>query len=98
MTRDLLLDQPSFASATARASRTIMVDELQDTNPVQLELIESIARENLFTVGDAQQSIYGFRHADVELFERARGAAGRRGGRARRCRRTSARGRRSSMR
>ena len=47
-----------------------MVDELQDTNAVQLELIESIARENLFTVGDAQQSIYGFRHADVELFER----------------------------
>ena len=47
-----------------------MVDELQDTNQVQLELIESVARGNLFTVGDAQQSIYGFRHADVELFER----------------------------
>jgi ATP-dependent exoDNAse (exonuclease V) beta subunit len=46
----------------------IMVDELQDTNAVQLGLIESIARDNLFTVGDAQQSIYGFRHADVELF------------------------------
>ncbi len=51
-----------------------MVDELQDTNQVQLELIESIAHENLFTVGDAQQSIYGFRHADVEQFER-RGAS-----------------------
>jgi ATP-dependent helicase/nuclease subunit A len=47
----------------------IMVDELQDTNPVQLELIELLASENLFTVGDAQQSIYGFRHADVALFE-----------------------------
>ncbi len=47
-----------------------MVDELQDTNAVQLELIESIANANLFTVGDAQQSIYAFRHADVELFER----------------------------
>ena len=46
-----------------------MVDELQDTNRVQLELIESIARDNLFTVGDAQQSIYRFRHAEVELFE-----------------------------
>ncbi|MBV8713335.1 MAG: UvrD-helicase domain-containing protein, partial [Solirubrobacterales bacterium] len=52
----------------ARFSR-IMVDELQDTNQVQLELIELIANGNLFTVGDAQQSIYGFRHADVELFE-----------------------------
>ncbi len=49
-----------------------MVDELQDTNAVQLELIEMVAAGNLFTVGDAQQSIYGFRHADVELFE-ARG-------------------------
>ncbi len=48
----------------------VMVDELQDTNVVQLELIESVASGNLFTVGDAQQSIYGFRHADVELFER----------------------------
>jgi ATP-dependent exoDNAse (exonuclease V) beta subunit len=47
----------------------IMVDELQDTNRVQLELIEVLARGNVFTVGDAQQSIYGFRHADVELFE-----------------------------
>ncbi len=52
----------------------IMVDELQDTNRVQLDLIESLARDNLFTVGDAQQSIYGFRHAEVELFEK-RGAA-----------------------
>ena len=50
-----------------------MVDELQDTNRVQLELIEAISSGNLFTVGDAQQSIYGFRHADVELFrERGR--------------------------
>ncbi len=52
---------------SARFAR-IMVDELQDTNRVQLELIEAVARENLFTVGDARQSIYGFRHADVELF------------------------------
>ncbi|MDQ6745412.1 MAG: UvrD-helicase domain-containing protein, partial [Actinomycetota bacterium] len=59
----------------------VMVDELQDTNLVQLELIESICAENLFTVGDAQQAIYGFRHADVELFERLgqrRAAAGER--------------------
>jgi ATP-dependent helicase/nuclease subunit A len=47
----------------------VMVDELQDTNAVQLELIELVSGDNLFTVGDAQQSIYGFRHADVELFE-----------------------------
>ena len=46
-----------------------MVDELQDTNAVQLELIDQLADENVFMVGDAQQSIYGFRHADVALFE-----------------------------
>ncbi|HUB77019.1 MAG TPA: UvrD-helicase domain-containing protein, partial [Solirubrobacteraceae bacterium] len=47
----------------------VMVDEMQDTNRVQLELIDLVAAGNLFMVGDAQQSIYGFRHADVELFE-----------------------------
>jgi len=47
----------------------VMVDEMQDTNRVQLELIDLIAGVDLFMVGDAQQSIYGFRHADVELFE-----------------------------
>lgn len=60
----------------------VMVDELQDTNVVQLELIESVADGNLFTVGDAQQSIYGFRHADVELFERLGARLAQRGERA----------------
>jgi ATP-dependent exoDNAse (exonuclease V) beta subunit len=47
----------------------VMVDEMQDTNSVQLELIDLVAGPDLFMVGDAQQSIYGFRHADVELFQ-----------------------------
>lgn len=51
----------------------VMVDELQDTNAVQLELVDLVAGDAaVFMVGDAQQSIYGFRHADVSLF-RARG-------------------------
>ena len=50
-----------------------MVDELQDVNPRQLALVQALERENLFTVGDEWQSIYGFRHADVGLF-RARDA------------------------
>jgi ATP-dependent helicase/nuclease subunit A len=69
MTRDLLGSSEELRERYRSRFDQIMVDELQDTNPVQLELIESIARGNLFTVGDAQQSIYGFRHADVELFE-----------------------------
>jgi ATP-dependent exoDNAse (exonuclease V) beta subunit len=69
MTRDLLVGDGELCERYAARFERIMVDELQDTNAVQLALIESIARGNLFTVGDAQQSIYGFRHADVELFE-----------------------------
>jgi ATP-dependent helicase/nuclease subunit A len=72
LTRDLLTGHGELRGRYAERFEQIMVDELQDTNPVQLELIESIARENLFTVGDAFQSIYGFRHADVELFEQRR--------------------------
>jgi ATP-dependent helicase/nuclease subunit A len=72
MTRDLLGSSRELRDRYAARFEQIMVDELQDTNPVQLELIESVARGNLFTVGDALQSIYGFRHADVELFERRR--------------------------
>jgi ATP-dependent helicase/nuclease subunit A len=79
MTRDLLADGAELRGRYHRRFEQIMVDELQDTNPVQLELIESVARENLFTVGDALQSIYGFRHADVELFERRRGLLAARG-------------------
>jgi ATP-dependent helicase/nuclease subunit A len=70
ITRRLLSDDGELRERYADRFQRIMVDELQDTNRVQLELIESIARDNLFTVGDAQQSIYGFRHAEVELFER----------------------------
>jgi ATP-dependent exoDNAse (exonuclease V) beta subunit len=73
LTRQLFGAQPALRSRYAERFHAIMVDELQDTNRVQLELIETISNGNLFTVGDAQQSIYGFRHADVELFrERGR--------------------------
>jgi ATP-dependent helicase/nuclease subunit A len=67
--RELLRRDPELCERYRARFAHVMVDELQDTNRVQLELIEAVADENLFTVGDAQQSIYGFRHADVELFE-----------------------------
>lgn len=56
--------------------RLVMVDEFQDTDETQLELIGLLAGEgerHLCTVGDAQQSIYRFRGADVGVF-RGRGA------------------------
>jgi ATP-dependent exoDNAse (exonuclease V) beta subunit len=52
----------------------IMVDEFQDTNRVQLALLQALDRDNLFTVGDELQAIYGFRHADVEIFRERRAA------------------------
>ncbi|HEX6547541.1 MAG TPA: ATP-dependent DNA helicase [Candidatus Dormibacteraeota bacterium] len=49
--------------------RHIVVDEFQDTNRIQLELIRLLAAEdfdNVVAVGDAKQSIYGWRDADIE--------------------------------
>ena len=51
--RELLRSNPELRERYRTRFERIMVDELQDTNLVQLELIESIAHENLFTVGDA---------------------------------------------
>jgi ATP-dependent helicase/nuclease subunit A len=52
--------------------RHLMVDEFQDTNGLQLGLIEQLRGPDtrLFLVGDEFQSIYGFRHADVEVYRR----------------------------
>lgn len=69
LARDLLARDEELRERYRRRFTHIMVDELQDTNGVQMELIRQLAGENLFMVGDAQQSIYGFRHADVELFQ-----------------------------
>jgi ATP-dependent exoDNAse (exonuclease V) beta subunit len=47
----------------------ILMDEFQDTNPLQARLVELLrGRGNFFAVGDINQSIYGFRHADPTVF------------------------------
>jgi ATP-dependent exoDNAse (exonuclease V) beta subunit len=69
--RDLLAD-PAQRARWAERFALIMVDEFQDTNRLQLDLLEALERDNLFVVGDEFQSIYRFRHADVTIFrERA---------------------------
>jgi ATP-dependent exoDNAse (exonuclease V) beta subunit len=45
------------------------MDELQDTNRLQWKLLSLVRRRNFFAVGDINQSIYGFRHADRTVFE-----------------------------
>lgn len=47
----------------------VLIDEAQDFNPVQWEIVSLLGQDApVFAVGDAQQSIYGFRYADVSLF------------------------------
>ena len=68
----LLREHDEVAALWSQRFELLMVDELQDTNPRQMELLAKLDRGNLFTVGDEFQSIYGFRHADVGLFRERR--------------------------
>src|SRR5438552_3030582 len=76
--RDLLRDDVAIREREQLRFRSIMVDEFQDTNRLQCELIDLIAGagSERFFVGDEFQSIYGFRHADVQVFRERRAAAG----------------------
>jgi len=63
----LLLDSPDVLNEYKRRFRYIHVDEFQDTNEVQFSLIKLLAAPdgNIFVVGDDDQSIYGWRGANV---------------------------------
>ncbi len=67
-----LLDDPVARAAWAERFELIMIDEFQDTNRLQLDVLEALDRDNLFAVGDEFQSIYRFRHADVTIFRERR--------------------------
>jgi ATP-dependent exoDNAse (exonuclease V) beta subunit len=76
--RDLLRHDDRVREEIQLRFRLVMVDEFQDTNRLQCELIDLAAHPELtevFTVGDEFQSIYGFRHADVEVFRERRAQA-----------------------
>ncbi len=67
-----LLDDRAARDAWAARFELIMIDEFQDTNRLQLDVLEALERDNLFAVGDEFQSIYRFRHADVTIFRERR--------------------------
>ena len=69
-----LLEETQIGEHYRGRFRQILVDEFQDTNRLQLRLIESLRgpKTELVVVGDELQSIYGFRHADLEVFRRQR--------------------------
>jgi DNA helicase-2/ATP-dependent DNA helicase PcrA len=63
----LFRERPEVGARYARRFEHVLVDEYQDTNHAQFRLVEALSREhrNLFVVGDDDQSIYGWRGADL---------------------------------
>ncbi len=66
--RDALRDNLQFRRKVQRDYQYLMVDEFQDTNVVQKEIVDLIAKKsrNVMVVGDDAQSIYAFRGANFE--------------------------------
>ncbi len=66
-TGELLRDHDDLRQAFAARYRYVLVDEYQDTNDAQYEIVQLIAggHKNVCVVGDDDQSIYGWRGADV---------------------------------
>ena len=77
-TEELLRSHPDIAASYRSRFRHLMVDELQDTNPVQMEILRLLSRgadtaaqePERFFVGDVKQAIYRFRGSDVKHFTR----------------------------
>ncbi len=65
-----VLDDEKTRKDVREKYKFIFVDEYQDINYVQEAILSKISNNNLFMVGDAKQSIYGFRGCRPEIFER----------------------------
>ena len=65
------LQDPEVQQYYAKRWQVFLIDEFQDTNPIQGELLKKLTDGATLTiVGDRKQSIYGFRRADTTVFER----------------------------
>jgi ATP-dependent helicase/nuclease subunit A len=95
LARNLLRDDKEVRRYFQEKFRYILVDEFQDTDPLQVEVVFLLAEDDaragtweesevspgkLFLVGDPQQSIYRFRRADIETYEKAREQLTKKGG------------------
>ncbi len=67
LTLRLFREHPDALAACREKYRYVMVDEYQDTNAAQFQLVLALAQEhrNLCVVGDDDQSIYGWRGAEI---------------------------------
>ncbi len=81
--RDALRDDATVREWFRRRFKYLVIDEFQDTDPLQVEIARLLAGDRqgaLVVVGDAKQSIYRFRRAEVRLFHQlTREAEGRAG-------------------
>lgn len=64
----MLDSSPLIRNRVREKFAVVMVDEAQDLNRKQHRLVQILGTSRVLTVGDGQQSIYGFRHADPDLF------------------------------
>lgn len=71
-----LLDEPEVAEVLREELDLLLVDEFQDTSPIQLALFLKLSRlaKHTYWVGDIKQAIYGFRGSDTELMQAILGA------------------------
>jgi ATP-dependent helicase/nuclease subunit A len=83
--RNLVRDRPHVRETLKQRFRAVLIDEFQDTDPIQYEILVYLAEERgrsatdwrtvrleagkLFIVGDPKQSIYGFRGADIAAYQ-----------------------------
>jgi ATP-dependent exoDNAse (exonuclease V) beta subunit len=77
-----LLTRPELRELWQAQIDAVLVDEFQDTNQRQRVIVEALAGDagRLFVVGDAKQSIYRFRRADVTVFRAIRQSIAYKGG------------------
>jgi exodeoxyribonuclease V beta subunit len=66
----------TFARNVAQKYRAVLIDEFQDTDPLQFEIFTAICKDRslLFLIGDPKQAIYSFRGADIFTYMDAAGS------------------------